>query len=32
VPPNVLTMQPFASGGGGFGQWMYIDVKSIVPL
>jgi hypothetical protein len=32
VPQNVLTMQPFASGGNGFGQWMYIDVKSIVPM
>jgi hypothetical protein len=32
VPQNVLTMQPFASGGNGFGQWMYIDVKSIAPM
>jgi hypothetical protein len=30
--PASLNTQPFASGGGGYGQWVYFDVKSITPM
>ena len=29
APPASITAQPAAPGGGGFGQWVYFDVKSV---
>jgi hypothetical protein len=30
-PPSSLTTQPASPGAGSFGQWLYFDVRSIVP-
>ena len=32
APPASLVGQPAASGAGGFGQWIYFDVRSVVAI
>ncbi|HEX3697259.1 MAG TPA: hypothetical protein VH374_17925 [Polyangia bacterium] len=32
APPASITTQPAASGGGAYGQWVFFDIKSIVPM
>jgi hypothetical protein len=32
APPAGIQTQPASAGAGGFGQWIFFDVKSIVPM
>ncbi len=31
-PPSTITTQPAAAGANSYGQWIYFDVKSVVPM
>jgi hypothetical protein len=32
APPASITTQPASAGAGSFGQWIFFDVKNVVPM